>query len=183
MLLFAGLGNPGPRHSGNRHNIGFFAVEAIHRRHRFGPWRRRFQGEAAEGKIAGTKILLLKPETFMNESGHAVSAAQNFYKTPLGEVIVFHDDFAERRFVEILRGRNRVAGFVHEGFGFQQKNFGSGDFAFGGFALKTPPPWTEPVAAMNGFDGEETDIVPVSGMARPRIAESREQKHGLPPRP
>lgn len=92
MLLFAGLGNPGPRHSGNRHNFGFFAVDAIHRRHRFAPWRRRFQSETAEGEIAGTKILLLKPETFMNESGHAVSAAQNFYKTPLGEVIVFHDE-------------------------------------------------------------------------------------------
>jgi PTH1 family peptidyl-tRNA hydrolase len=71
MLLFAGLGNPGPRHSGNRHNIGFLAVDAIHRRHRFSPWRRRFQGEAAEGEIAGAKILLLKPETFMNESGNA----------------------------------------------------------------------------------------------------------------
>jgi PTH1 family peptidyl-tRNA hydrolase len=53
MLLFAGLGNPGPRHSGNRHNIGFLAVDAIHRRHRFFPWRRRFQGETAEGEIAG----------------------------------------------------------------------------------------------------------------------------------
>ena len=92
MLLFAGLGNPGPRHSGNRHNIGFLAVDAIHRRHRFSPWRRRFQGEAAEGEIAGAKILLLKPETFMNESGSAVLAAQQFYKIPLGDVTVFHDE-------------------------------------------------------------------------------------------
>jgi PTH1 family peptidyl-tRNA hydrolase len=92
MLLFAGLGNPGPRYSGNRHNIGFLAVDMIHRRHRFNPWRRRFQGESAEGEIAGEKILLLKPETFMNESGHAVSAAQNFYKIPLKDVIVFHDE-------------------------------------------------------------------------------------------
>jgi PTH1 family peptidyl-tRNA hydrolase len=92
MLLFAGLGNPGSRYSGNRHNIGFLAVDAIHRRHRFAPWRRRFQGEAAEGEIAGAKILLLKPETFMNESGNAVSAAQHFYKIPLGEVTVFHDE-------------------------------------------------------------------------------------------
>jgi PTH1 family peptidyl-tRNA hydrolase len=92
MLLFAGLGNPGPRYSGNRHNIGFLAVDAIHRRHRFSPWRRRFQGEAAEGEIAGARILLLKPETFMNESGHAVAAAQHFYKIPLGDVTVFHDE-------------------------------------------------------------------------------------------
>lgn len=92
MLLFAGLGNPGPRYSGNRHNIGFLAVDAIHRHHRFNPWRRRFQGEAAEGELAGAKVLLLKPETFMNESGDAVLAAQQFYKIPLGDVTVFHDE-------------------------------------------------------------------------------------------
>ncbi|HVT56632.1 MAG TPA: aminoacyl-tRNA hydrolase [Xanthobacteraceae bacterium] len=92
MLLFAGLGNPGPRYSGNRHNIGFLAADAIFRRHRFNPWRRRFQGEAAEGELAGEKVLLLKPETFMNESGDAVLAAQQFYKIPLGDVTVFHDE-------------------------------------------------------------------------------------------
>ena len=72
MLLFAGLGNPGPRYAGNRHNIGFLAVDEIHRRHRFAPWRRRFHGETAEGQISGARILLLKPMTFMNESGRAV---------------------------------------------------------------------------------------------------------------
>jgi PTH1 family peptidyl-tRNA hydrolase len=92
MLLFAGLGNPGPRYSRNRHNIGFLVVDAIHRRHRFAPWRRRFQGETSEGELAGEKILLLKPETYMNESGHAVLAAQNFYKIPLKDVAVFHDE-------------------------------------------------------------------------------------------
>src|SRR5581483_6561182 len=71
----------------------------------------------------------------------------------------------------------------HEGFGFQKKNFRAGEFAFRGLALKAPPPRREPMAAVNRIDGEETDIVPVPGMARPRIAESREQKHGLPPRP
>jgi PTH1 family peptidyl-tRNA hydrolase len=92
MLLFAGLGNPGPRYSGNRHNIGFLAADSIHRRHRFGPWRRRFHGETAEGELAGVRVLLLKPGTFMNESGHAVAAAQGFYKIPLGDVTVFHDE-------------------------------------------------------------------------------------------
>jgi PTH1 family peptidyl-tRNA hydrolase len=92
MLLFAGLGNPGPRYSGNRHNIGFLAADAIHHRHRFGPWRKRFHGEAAEGEIGGSRILILKPETFMNESGHAVAAAQHFFRIPLGDVIVFHDE-------------------------------------------------------------------------------------------
>jgi PTH1 family peptidyl-tRNA hydrolase len=92
MLLFAGLGNPGPRYAGNRHNIGFLVIDAIHRRHRFGAWRRRFHGETAEGQIAGERILLLKPMTFMNESGRAVAEAQNFFKINLGDVIVFHDE-------------------------------------------------------------------------------------------
>ena len=92
MLLFAGLGNPGPRYSGNRHNIGFLAIDEISRRHLFGPWRRRFQGMTAEGEIGGQKVLLLKPETFMNESGNAVQAAQNFYKIPLKDIAVFHDE-------------------------------------------------------------------------------------------
>jgi PTH1 family peptidyl-tRNA hydrolase len=92
MRLYAGLGNPGPRYVGNRHNIGFLAVDEIHRRHRFGPWRRRFHGEIAEGLISGERILLLKPMTFMNESGRAVAEAQNFFKIQLGDVVVFHDE-------------------------------------------------------------------------------------------
>ena len=92
MLLFAGLGNPGSRYVGNRHNIGFLAADAIHRRHSFGPWRRRFQGETAEGQIAGQRVLLLKPMTFMNDSGRSVAEAQNFFKIELGDVIVLHDE-------------------------------------------------------------------------------------------
>ena len=92
MLLFAGLGNPGPRHAGNRHNIGFLVAETIHRRHRFGPWRRRFHGETAEGEIAGERILILKPMTFMNESGRAVAEAQRFFKIVLDDITVFHDE-------------------------------------------------------------------------------------------
>ena len=92
MLLFTGLGNPGPRHAANRHNIGFLAVDAVHRRHRFGPWRRRFHGETAEGERSGERVLLLKPMTFMNESGRAVAEAQNFFKIALGDVVVFHDE-------------------------------------------------------------------------------------------
>jgi PTH1 family peptidyl-tRNA hydrolase len=92
MLLFVGLGNPGPRHAANRHNIGFLAVDAIHRRHRFAPWRRRFHGEIAEGQLGDERILLLKPMTFMNESGQSVAEAQNFYKIALGDVVVFHDE-------------------------------------------------------------------------------------------
>ena len=92
MLLFVGLGNPGPRHAGNRHNIGFMAVQAIARRHELSPWRRRFQGVAVEGNIANERVLLLLPGTYMNESGRAVVEAANFYKIVPGSIIVFHDE-------------------------------------------------------------------------------------------
>lgn len=92
MLLFVGLGNPGGRFAANRHNIGFMVVDAIAKRHGFAPWRRRFQGLAAEGLLGGKRVVLLKPETFMNESGRAVGEAVHFYKVPLAEVVVFHDE-------------------------------------------------------------------------------------------
>ena len=92
MLLFVGLGNPGSRHAGNRHNIGFMVVDAIAKRHGIGPWRRRFQGVAAEGPIGGRRVLLLLPGTYMNESGRAVADAVHFYKVGLPDVVVFHDE-------------------------------------------------------------------------------------------
>ncbi len=92
MLLFVGLGNPGSRHAGNRHNIGFMAVDEIARAHRAGPWRRRFQGESAEAAIGTERVILLKPETYMNESGRAVGEAMRFFKISLGDVVVFHDE-------------------------------------------------------------------------------------------
>lgn len=92
MLLLVGLGNPGPQYAGNRHNIGFMAVDRIAARHGFSPWRRRFQGECAEGAIAGVKALLLKPTTYMNESGRAVAEAARFYKIALSDIVAFHDE-------------------------------------------------------------------------------------------
>ena len=92
MLLFVGLGNPGSRYVRNRHNIGCMAVQAIARKHGIGPWKRRFQGAVAEGAIAGKRVLLLLPETFMNDSGRAVAEAVNFYKIPLGDVVVLQDE-------------------------------------------------------------------------------------------
>jgi peptidyl-tRNA hydrolase, PTH1 family len=92
MRLLVGLGNPGTRYAGNRHNIGFMAVEAIARRHGFPPWRRRFQGVATEGPLAGEKVLLLLPGTFMNESGLAVAEAAHFYKIGTDDIVVFHDE-------------------------------------------------------------------------------------------
>jgi len=92
MLLLVGLGNPGARYVGNRHNVGFMAVEEIAKRHGIGPWRRRFQGVACEGPIDGLRVLLLLPGTFMNESGRAVAEAVQFYKIPAGDITVFHDE-------------------------------------------------------------------------------------------
>jgi PTH1 family peptidyl-tRNA hydrolase len=92
MLLLVGLGNPGARYLGNRHNIGFMAVQAIAKRHGIEPWRRRFQGVAAEGPIGGTRSLLLLPGTYMNESGRAVAEAAHFYKLGLDAITVFHDE-------------------------------------------------------------------------------------------
>ena len=92
MLLFVGLGNPGARYAGNRHNIGFKTVEAIATRHGIGPWRRRFQGVAAEGSIGSERVQLLLPGTFMNESGRAVAEAAHFYKLGLSQITVFHDE-------------------------------------------------------------------------------------------
>ena len=92
MLLFVGLGNPGSRYAGNRHNIGFMAVEAIARRHDIAPWKKKFQGVAVEGVIARERALLLLPGTYMNESGRAVAEAARFYKLDAGQIVVFHDE-------------------------------------------------------------------------------------------
>jgi len=92
MKLIVGLGNPGEKYSGNRHNIGFMAVDEIVRGYGFGPWKKRFQGYTAEGQIGLEKCILLKPSTYMNESGRAVGEAMRFYKLPLADVIVIHDE-------------------------------------------------------------------------------------------
>jgi peptidyl-tRNA hydrolase, PTH1 family len=92
VRLLVGLGNPGTRYTGNRHNIGFMVVETIARRHGVGPWRRRFLGVACEGPIGGERVLLLLPGTYMNESGRAVAEAAHFYKLPIEDIVVFHDE-------------------------------------------------------------------------------------------
>lgn len=102
MIILAGLGNPGPRYAGNRHNIGFMAVDEIARRWRFGAERAKFQSVIAEGEVEGTKVLLMKPQTFMNESGRAVAEAARFYKVQPGAVIIFHDE------IDLAPGRFRM---------------------------------------------------------------------------
>jgi len=102
MLLIVGLGNPGSGYAGNRHNIGFMVVDAIAKRHGFGPWRRRFQGVATEGPLAGERVLLLLPGTYMNESGRAVAEAASFYKLGAPDIVVFHDE------IDLAPGKLRV---------------------------------------------------------------------------
>ena len=102
MLLIVGLGNPGSRHVGNRHNVGFMAAQAIAKRHDIGPWRRRFQGVVAEGPIGSERVPLLLPGTFMNDSGRAVAEAAHFYKLGLSDIVVVHDE------IELPPGKVRV---------------------------------------------------------------------------
>ena len=92
MRLFVGLGNPGSKYQGNRHNIGFMVLDELARRHGFAPWRRRFQGETSEGTLDGERIILLKPLTFMNDSGRSVQEAASFFKISPGDIAVFHDE-------------------------------------------------------------------------------------------
>jgi peptidyl-tRNA hydrolase, PTH1 family len=102
MLLFVGLGNPGREYSKNRHNIGFMALDAIARRHNFPAPRAKFQGLLREGAIAGERVLLLQPQTYMNESGRSVGEAARFHKIALADIVVFHDE------LDLAAGKLRV---------------------------------------------------------------------------
>ena len=92
MQLWVGLGNPGPSYAMHRHNVGFMAADTIAEVHRFGPLQKKFSGWLHDGRIGGTRILLLKPATFMNESGRAVAEALRFYKLDVSALTVFHDE-------------------------------------------------------------------------------------------
>ena len=92
MKLFVGLGNPDAKYQKNRHNIGFMAVDQIASDHGFSPWKKKFQGQMCDGQLGREKVILLKPETFMNLSGQAVSEAMRFYKLTPADVVVFHDE-------------------------------------------------------------------------------------------
>jgi peptidyl-tRNA hydrolase, PTH1 family len=102
MRLVVGLGNPGARYARNRHNVGFMALDAIARRHGAASFRSRFKGEIAEATIGGERRLLLKPQTFMNDSGESVAAAAHFYKIEPEEIVVIHDE------IDLRPGKLRV---------------------------------------------------------------------------
>ena len=102
MQLIVGLGNPGDKYRHNRHNIGFLAVDAIALRHGFPPFRDKYKGLISEGSIAGERVLLLKPQTFMNSSGESVEAVAQFYKIPLSDITVLYDE------LDLVPGKVRV---------------------------------------------------------------------------
>ncbi|MEO1577983.1 MAG: aminoacyl-tRNA hydrolase [Pseudomonadota bacterium] len=110
MRLFVGLGNPGAKYAQNRHNVGFMALDQIAGDHEFGPWRSKFQGQMAEGRLGPEKVVLLKPETFMNLSGQSVGEAMRFFKLTPADITVFHDE------IDLAPGKLRVkAGGGHAG--------------------------------------------------------------------
>ena len=102
MRLFVGLGNPGGQYAGNRHNIGFMALDAIADAHGFPPFRSKFSGLVTEGRLGREKVLLLKPQTYMNRSGQSVGEAARFYKLAAGDITVFHDE------LDLAPGKVRV---------------------------------------------------------------------------
>lgn len=102
MLLIAGLGNPGQQYEGHRHNVGFMAADAIFRRHSFAPWSRKFSALVSEGRLGGEKVLLIKPQTFMNLSGQAVGEAMRFYKLSPADLVVLYDE------LDLAPGKLRV---------------------------------------------------------------------------
>ncbi|ATF19478.1 aminoacyl-tRNA hydrolase [Phaeobacter gallaeciensis] len=102
MKLFVGLGNPGAKYAGNRHNIGFMALDQIASDHGFSPWKSKFQAQISEGVLSRTKVLLLKPQTFMNLSGQSVGEAMRFYKLTPADVTVLHDE------LDLAPGKARV---------------------------------------------------------------------------
>ncbi len=126
MLLWVGLGNPEPAQSRQRHNIGFMALDRIARRHDFSPWRRRFKGLVAEGSVGPERVLALKPETYMNDSGESVQPAAAFFRIPVEGITAFHDE------LDLLPGKVRIkrggGAAGHNGLRSMDRRLGSPDY-------------------------------------------------------
>ena len=136
MLLMVGLGNPGPEYAGHRHNIGFMAVDAVAASYGFTPWRSKFSSRISEGQLGGVKVMLQKPETYMNRSGRAVAQAAHFYKLALDDLVILHDelDLAPGK-VRIKEGGG-VAG--HNGLRSIAEAIGTRDFKRVRFGIGHP---------------------------------------------
>ncbi len=155
MKLWVGLGNPGAKYAGNRHNIGFMAVDRIAADHGFTPWRKAFQGLVSEGRLGSEKVALLKPETFMNLSGQSVQAAVAFWKLPLADLTVFHDE------LDLAPGKLRLKqGGGHAGHNGLRSIHGHLGDAYARVRLGIGHPGhkddassPKPALTENGFDG------------------------------
>ena len=136
MLLMVGLGNPGPEYAGHRHNVGFMAVDAIAEAYGFTPWRSKFQSRICEGQLGGTKVMLQKPDTFMNRSGLAVAQAAHFYKLALDDLLILHDE------LDLAAGKLRIkeGGGVagHNGLRSIAQSIGTKDFKRVRFGIGHP---------------------------------------------
>jgi peptidyl-tRNA hydrolase, PTH1 family len=126
MLLLVGLGNPGARYARHRHNIGFMAADAIARAHGFGTWRNRFSSLVSEGRLGDERVLLQKPQGYMNLSGHAVAEAARFYKIPLADIVICHDEIDLAPGKVRIKAGGGVAG--HNGLRSIAEQLGSPDF-------------------------------------------------------
>lgn len=133
MLVFAGLGNPGPAYALNRHNVGFMAVDAIHEAHGYGPWKAAHQGQVADGRLSGVRVLLLKPMTFMNESGRSVAALLRFFKLEMSALTIFYDELDLEPFRVKVKVGGGAAGHnglrsidAHVGPGYRRVRIGIG---------------------------------------------------------
>ena len=167
MQIWTGLGNPGPRYAMNRHNVGFMAMDVIADMHGFGPVQKKFQGWVQEGRIGTDKVLLLKPATFMNESGRAVSEALRFYKLGSDALTVFHDELDLAPFKVKVKNGGGTAGHnglrsidQHLGPDFRRVRIGIGHpghkdrvhgYVLGNYAKDE----MDPLAAMLGAIGAE----------------------------
>ena len=126
MLLWVGLGNPEPGQARQRHNIGFMALDRIARRHGFSPWRKRFKGLVAEGSVGSERVLALKPETYMNDSGESVQPAAAFFRIPVEAITAFHDE------LDLTPGKVRIkkggGAAGHNGLRSMDRRLGSPDY-------------------------------------------------------
>jgi PTH1 family peptidyl-tRNA hydrolase len=164
MQIWAGLGNPGAQYALHRHNIGFLAVDAIADRNSFSPWKRGFQGFVAEGRIGPERIILLKPQTFMNESGRCVGEAMRFYKAEVGDVTAFYDELDIDPFRVKVKtgggaaGHNGIRSIIaHIGADFRRIRLGIGHpghkdrvtgYVLGNFAKAEMDPLSDLLAAV-----------------------------------
>jgi PTH1 family peptidyl-tRNA hydrolase len=155
MKLFVGLGNPGASYARHRHNVGFMALERIAERYGAGPWKKRFHGLTSEAQIGGRKVVLLKPQTFMNDSGRAVGALLRFYKIPIEQLLVIYDELDLPFGAIRLRPDGGAGG--HNGMRSIIQHLGGNQFARLRIGIGRPPGRMDPAAfVLQDFGRDET---------------------------